>query len=93
MYYPGRDADLSWLTMFLSSYPPDYALAEITGAHKDDYTATYPDVVARMKKQPLYPVRFMQLNPDGPAQQAYRAAVDSGERAELTDGRWREGSL
>jgi hypothetical protein len=62
--YAGRDTDIYWLTNFLAPYPPEYALAKISGPRKDDYVAKYQEVVSRMKKQPRYPMRFMQMNPD-----------------------------
>lgn len=66
--YPGRDADIAWLTDFLVPYLPEYALAKISGSRKNDYIATYQRIVSRMKRQPRYPMRFMQMNPD-PSQQ------------------------
>jgi hypothetical protein len=62
--YARRDADIYWLTNFLAPYPPEYALAKISGPRKDDYVATYQDVVSRMKRQLRYPLRFMQMKPD-----------------------------
>lgn len=53
-----------WLANFLAAYPTDYALARISGARMDDYVTRYPAIMSRFKKQPRYPVRFMQLNPD-----------------------------
>ncbi|KAL1799384.1 hypothetical protein ACET3X_003421 [Alternaria dauci] len=63
-YYPGRDADIIWLVNFLAPYHSDYELAKISGSRRDDYLAMYQSIVSRMKKQPKYPVRFMQMNPD-----------------------------
>lgn len=62
--YSHRDADVSWLRDFLMPYPAGYALAKISGHRKDEYVAMYQDIVSRMRKQPRYPMRFMQMNPD-----------------------------
>jgi hypothetical protein len=62
--YPSRDADVAWLTDFLAPYPLEYALAKISGRRRDDYIAMYQSIVSRMKRQPRYPIRFVQLNPD-----------------------------
>jgi hypothetical protein len=84
-YYPGRDADIIWLVNFLAPFGNDYALAKISGPRKDDYITTYQDVASRMKKQPKYPMRFMQMNPDQSMQQARRGG--EAERArDMTDG-------
>lgn len=62
--YDDRDADIAWLESFLARYPAEYALAKITGHRKHDYIETYHGIVSRMTRQPHYPVRFMQMNPD-----------------------------
>ena len=84
-YYPGRDADIVWLTEFLAPFQPQYALAKISGPRKDDYIATYQAIVSRMIKQPRYPIRFMQMNPDRSLQQERRGVESEGPR-EMTDG-------
>ncbi|CAI9628792.1 hypothetical protein GT037_001839 [Alternaria burnsii] len=83
-YYPGRDADIIWLVNFLAPYPEDCKLAKISGSRRDDYLAMYQNVVSRMKKQPKYPVRFMQMNPDSSIQQARRGREIERPR-EMTD--------
>ncbi|KAF1938432.1 hypothetical protein EJ02DRAFT_354584 [Clathrospora elynae] len=83
-YYPGRDADIVWLTNFLAPYHHEYALAKVAGARKDDYIAMYQGLVSRMKKQPRYPIRFMQINPDQSMQQARRGGEVPRPR-EMTD--------
>jgi len=83
-YYPGRDADIIWLVNFLSPYHNDYELAKISGTRRDDYLAMYQSIVSRMKKQPKYPMRFMQLNPDQSMQQARRGSETERPR-EMTD--------
>jgi hypothetical protein len=85
-YYPGRDADIIWLVNFLAPYHNDYELAKISGPEKDDYLVTYQSIVSRMKKQPRYPMRFMQLNPDRSMQQARRGGETERSR-EMTDGK------
>ena len=85
-YYPGRDADIIWLVNFLAPYPNDYKLAKISGSRRDDYLAMYQNIVSRMKKQPKYPVRFMQMNPDPSMQQARRGREMDRPR-EMTDGK------
>jgi hypothetical protein len=71
-YYPGRDTDIIWLVNFLTPFGDEYALAKLSGSRKDDYIAKYQGVVSRMKRQPKYPMRFMQMNPDQLMQQARR---------------------
>ncbi|CAN9122589.1 unnamed protein product [Alternaria alternata] len=85
-YYPGRDADIIWLVNFLAPYPNDYKLAKISGSRRDDYLAMYQNIVSRMKKQPKYPMRFMQMNPDPSMQQARRGRGMDRPR-EMTDER------
>jgi hypothetical protein len=85
-YSPGRDADIIWLVNFLAPFGNEYALAKISGHRKDDYRATYQGVVSRMKKQPKYPMRFMQMNPDQSMQQARRERGAEPPR-EMTDGK------
>lgn len=84
-YYPGRDADLIWLADFLAPFQPQYALAKISGPRKDDYIATYQAIVSRMIKQPQYPIRFMQTNPDR-ALQRERRGQESERPREMSDG-------
>jgi hypothetical protein len=67
--YPGRDADAAWITNFLSPYPLGFALAKISDPQKEDYLTVYQSIISRMKKQPRYPLRFMQMNPDRSMQQ------------------------
>jgi hypothetical protein len=86
-YYPGRDADIIWLVNFLAPFSNEYALAKISGPRKDDYLAMYQSVVSRMKKQPQYPIRFMQMNPDQSMQQARRGGETARPRV-LTDGKY-----
>ncbi|KAH6882006.1 hypothetical protein BKA58DRAFT_11699 [Alternaria rosae] len=83
-YYPGRDADIIWLVNFLSPFHNDGELAKISGARRDDYLATYHSIVSRMKKQPEYPMRFMQMNPDQSSQPArWRSKMERPR--EMTD--------
>jgi hypothetical protein len=63
-HYTERDVDIAWLTNFLAPYPLEFALAKVSGPRRDDYIATYRDIVSRMKRQPRFPIRFMQMNPD-----------------------------
>jgi hypothetical protein len=63
-YYPGCNEDVAWLTNFLAPYPLEFALAKISGPRKEDYIATYHNIISRMKRQPRYPLRFMHMNPD-----------------------------
>jgi hypothetical protein len=85
-YYPGRDDDISWLTNFLVAYPIEFALAKISGARKEDYIATYREIVSRMKRQPRYPIRFMQMNPDNSMQQQQgNRGLESEGTREMTD--------
>jgi hypothetical protein len=81
--YPGRDADMAWIANFLAPYSSEYALAKISGPRKEDYLSTYQDIVSRMKKQPRYPMRFMQMNPDRSIQQ--RMARSEAAREDLRD--------
>ncbi|KAL6708585.1 hypothetical protein ACN47E_002566 [Coniothyrium glycines] len=62
--YTERDADLMWLADFLAPYPTEYALAKVSGRRRDEYLDVYEGIFSRMKKQPRFPIRFMQLNPD-----------------------------
>jgi hypothetical protein len=84
-YYSGRDADIIWLVNFLSPFHDDYELAKVSGSRKDDYLGMYQRIVSRMKKQPRYPMRFMQMNPDHSTQQARRRTEMERPR-EMTDG-------
>jgi hypothetical protein len=43
--YPDREADMAWIAMFLAPYRSEHALARMSGARAEDYTATYPTVV------------------------------------------------
>ncbi|RMZ70420.1 hexose transporter [Pyrenophora seminiperda CCB06] len=63
-YYPERTADVTWLTNFLAPFDPTYELAKVSGPRKDDYVRTYQSIIRRMKRQPKYPMHFMQMNPD-----------------------------
>lgn len=85
-YYPGRDADIIWLVNFLAPFSNDYPLAKISGRQKDDYLQIYPAVVSRMKKQPQYPIRFMQMNPDQSMYQSRQRGV-AEQPGEMTDGK------
>ncbi|EOA90557.1 uncharacterized protein SETTUDRAFT_159129 [Exserohilum turcica Et28A] len=78
--YPQRFPDLQWLVDFLAAYTDEYALAKITGMRKQAYMHMYPGIVARMKRQHGYPVRFMQMNPD---QQMYGARGAGGGNSEV----------
>ena len=69
----------------IAPYPNDYKLAKISGSRRDDYLAMYQNIVSRMKKQPKYPVRFMQMNPDPSMQQARRGREMERPRV-MTDG-------
>ena len=80
--YAGRDSDRAWLTDFLAPYPREYALAKIAGTRKIEYVANYRAVVARMKSQPRYPMRFMQMNPDRSQKQGQPGR---GTERDLTD--------
>jgi hypothetical protein len=82
--YPGRDADIAWIAMFLTPYSFEHALAKVSGARAEDYTATYPEVVSRMKTHPRYPTVFMGMNPDRSMSQ--RLGEKHGPR-DITDGR------
>ncbi|CAE7034004.1 hypothetical protein P3342_007210 [Pyrenophora teres f. teres] len=91
-YYTERNADVIWLTNFLAPFDQAYALAKISGPRKDDYVATYQNIVKRMKRQPKYPVRFMQMNPDPSMRQGQRGndaegarALDDVERLDIID--------
>jgi len=85
--YPGRDADIAWLDNFIAPYPPEYGLAKISGARKNDYIAVYQDIVSRMKRQPRYPMRFMQMNPDRSMQGRLqgRAEAEREQEGQMTD--------
>jgi hypothetical protein len=82
--YPDREADMTWIVMFLAPYRSEHALARISSARVEDYTATYPAVVSRMKTHPQYPIAFMRLNPDpsmrrhGSERQRPRDMTDGG---------------
>lgn len=89
--YPERDTDIHWLHNFLSPFHRDYALAKISGRRKDDYIATYHGVVSRMKKQPRYPMQFMQMNPDQTMQRAAREGENN--RPEMSDSKSNSRSL
>ncbi|KAF2030416.1 hypothetical protein EK21DRAFT_100472 [Setomelanomma holmii] len=85
-HYPDRDADIAWITNFLRSYPSEYALAKISAARKQDYLASYQAIVSRMKKQPRYPMRFMQMNPDRSIRQRIeRSEADREYQSNMTD--------
>ncbi|KAI4624445.1 hypothetical protein J4E83_004119 [Alternaria metachromatica] len=88
-YYPGRDADIIWLVNFLSPFHNDYELAKISGARRDDYLANYQSIVSRMKKQPKYPMRFMQMNPDKSAQPS-RRSTETERPSQMTDAERQE---
>jgi hypothetical protein len=84
--YSGRDADIAWLVNFLGPYPLDIALAKISGPRMEDYIAVYKMIVSRMKRQPRYPLRFMQINPDRSMQQQQASRQVGGEELrEMTD--------
>jgi hypothetical protein len=85
-YYPGRDADIAWLDDFLAPYPLEHALAKLSGVRKEGYVATYQKIVSRMKRQPRYPLRFMQMNPDRSTQRRHKGQeVDATRTREMTD--------
>ncbi|KAH7380525.1 hypothetical protein DE146DRAFT_671768 [Phaeosphaeria sp. MPI-PUGE-AT-0046c] len=86
--YSQSDADISWLSTFLAAYASEYALAKISGPRKDEYVAMYQDIVSRMKRQPRYPMRFMQMNPDGSTRRGGREG-GRGEERQMTDGKSR----
>ncbi|UPX17343.1 uncharacterized protein EKO05_0007705 [Ascochyta rabiei] len=67
--YSERDADIAWLADFLAPFPSDYDLAKLSGARKSNYLLMYPDIVSRMRRQPRYPTRFMDMNPVRPDRQ------------------------
>lgn len=83
--YAERNADIVWLTNFLAPFDHADALAKISGSRKDDYVATYQNIVRRMKRQPKYPIRFIQMNPDPSMQQARRGGEAQATRV-LNDG-------
>ncbi|KAH9865992.1 hypothetical protein J1614_008556 [Plenodomus biglobosus] len=83
--YPGQYTDLTWLTNFLDAYHVGYAFAKISGPQKDDYVVTYPSIVSRMKKQRMYPKRFMQMHPDQ-AVQAHLSGRGAERTLEMSDG-------
>jgi hypothetical protein len=85
--YANRDPDITWLTNFLAPYPPEYGLAKTSGVRKADYIATYREIVSRMKKQPRYPMRFMQMNPDRSMQQRQQGRAGAAREPEgrMTD--------
>jgi hypothetical protein len=89
--YPGRDADIAWLGDFLALFPLEYALAKLSGVRKESYVATYQGIVSRMKKQPRYPLRFMQMNPD-PSMQRRRDGHEA-DAAGINDMTDRESAL
>ncbi|KAI2480973.1 hypothetical protein Ptr902_07999 [Pyrenophora tritici-repentis] len=80
-YYAERNADVIWVTNFLAPFDQAYALAKISGPRKEDYVATYQNIIKRMKRQPKYPVRFMQMNPDPSMRQGQRSNDAEGVRA------------
>ena len=84
-YYPERNADIAWLTDFLAPFDQAYALAKISGPRRENYVATYQNIIRRMRRQPKYPVRFMQMNPDSSMQPARRDGEAGGARV-LMDG-------
>ena len=84
-YYPGRNADIIWLINFLAPFSNDDALAKISGRRKDEYTHMYPSIISRMKKQPRFPIRFMQVNPDRSLLQPQGSGEVERPR-EMTDG-------
>ncbi|KAF2821960.1 hypothetical protein CC86DRAFT_410354 [Ophiobolus disseminans] len=84
--YPGRDDDTLWLADFVAPYPFEYALAKISGSRMDDYLTVYQDIVSRMKRQPRYPMRFMQINPDlSSMQQRTQGRTERERGREMTD--------
>jgi hypothetical protein len=86
-YYPRRDNDIVWLTKFLAPYSHELALAKIYGLRKEDYIATYQDIISRMKRQPRYPLRFMQMNPDHCTRQQQNSRMSERKTStEMTDG-------
>ncbi|USP78096.1 hypothetical protein yc1106_05370 [Curvularia clavata] len=88
-YYPCRDADIIWLVNFLAPFSSNDALAKISGRQKDEYTHMYPIIVSRMKKQPRFPIRFMQMNPDRSLLQP-RGSGGTDRSREMTDAERRE---
>ncbi|EUC51061.1 hypothetical protein COCMIDRAFT_31621 [Bipolaris oryzae ATCC 44560] len=76
--------DFIILVNFLAPFSNDYALAKLSGRQKDDYLQMYPAIVSRMKKQPRYPIRFMQMNPDQSMYQSQQRGV-AGQPGEMTD--------
>ncbi|KNG45542.1 hypothetical protein DDE82_008314 [Stemphylium lycopersici] len=85
-YYPGRDSDIIWLVNFLAPFSDDYSLAKISGSQKDEYLEMYHRILSRMKKQPRYPIRFMQMNPDQSIYQTRRRS-DAERPRNMTDGK------
>jgi hypothetical protein len=79
-HYTERDVDIAWLTSFLAPYPLEFALAKVSGSMRDDYVDMYREIVSRMKRQPRYPIRFMQMNPDQSMRQ-----LQGHRRAAITD--------
>jgi len=61
--YYERSEDFCWIYNFLAPFPVDCDLAKITGDRKNQYAMVYPAIVARMKRQPQYPLRFMEMSP------------------------------
>jgi hypothetical protein len=85
-HYFGRDADMAWLANFLAPFPHDFALAKISGHRKQDYETSYQNIVARMKRQSRYPMRFMQLNPDKSMKRQHEGREAERERpGEISD--------
>lgn len=80
-YYPERDVDLTWLTNFLQPYRFDYDLAKISGTLKHQYLEMYPEIISRMRRQPRYPLCFMQVNPVAPDRQGR-----TRNQSAITDG-------
>lgn len=85
-HYPDRDDDLRWIGNFLTPYPLDYALAKISGPRMQDYLSVYKAIISRMKKQPRYPIRFMQMNPDRWVEQVEKRNIERQTKREMTDG-------
>ncbi|KAJ4366730.1 hypothetical protein N0V95_000059 [Ascochyta clinopodiicola] len=86
--YSQRDADIAWLTDFLALFPPDYDLAKLSGARKSNYLLMYPGIVSRMRRQPRYPSRFMEMNPTRPDRREEtrrQGGLTDAQRLEMID--------
>ncbi|KAF9693044.1 hypothetical protein EKO04_009062 [Ascochyta lentis] len=86
--YLERDADIAWLAHFLALFPPDCDLAKVSGVRKTNYVLVYRDIVARMKRQPHYPARFMEMNPARPDRRdelRRQGGMTDAERLEMID--------